>query len=101
MLGTLTLVYACLLEVLVALGHHFSAGLWPAPIKFWVVTSVTLLAAIYKLTLRKKHRAYDPVLKNAELTERQAALILCFVMGWVALMVWLAIGPPGPEFTPA
>jgi len=100
-LGFLTMIYAWMLEFFLVLGHRFSGGQWPAPAKFWVVTGIAVVATLYKLTLRKEHRRYDAVLWKAQLDARQVALILCFVMGWVALGVWLACGPPGPEFRPA
>lgn len=100
-LGTLTMYYAWLLEILVVVGHRFSGGLWPAPAKFWVVTGVAVVATVYKLTLRRRHRSYDDAIGKAPLSARQVTLITAFLMGWVALMVWLAAGPPGPEFRPA
>jgi hypothetical protein len=99
-LGILTLAYAWMLEVLIGLGYWFSGGNWPSPVKFWVVAGVLVIATVYKRTMRKVHRAYDKALAGAQLNGKQLCVILLFLSFWVALLVWLAIGPPGPEFRP-
>ena len=101
MMVTLTMLYAWMLEIALMVGHHFSNGKWPAPLKYLVVAVVAISATIYKFKLPKGHSAYVRTLSRSPLTCGQVALMACFIMGWVALFVWLAIGPPGPEFAPA
>jgi hypothetical protein len=98
--GLLTMVYSWLLEVLVLLGHRFSGGEWPAPAKHWVIGGVVVLATVYHVALRKDHRRFDRIVFDQKLTARQILVATCFLMAWVFLGVWLACGPPGPEFKP-
>jgi hypothetical protein len=101
LMGSLTICYTMLLEAGMVIGHKLSDGKWPATEKYWVVAAVALIAGIYKLTSYKQHKIYVNQLFNRPLTPRQIFLMVCFIMGWVILGVWMMMGPPGPEFRPA
>jgi hypothetical protein len=59
LLGALALVFAWVIERGALAGRLATGGKWPLTYKFWVVTAITVLATIYKLTYRQKHKAYD------------------------------------------
>jgi hypothetical protein len=98
--GTLTIIYTMLLEVGMVLGHKLSGGIWPAPMKYWMVAAVALIAGIYKVTLHRQHKTYVRHLFRQPLTPRQIIVMTCFLMGWAMLGAWLMMGPPSPEFRP-
>jgi H+/Cl- antiporter ClcA len=97
----LTTVYVWLLQVLILIGKHFSGGQWPAPIKERIWFGVVVFCSVLLFGLRKKYRAYNRQLSRTNLNARDTLIITTFVMIWVAMFVWLAAGPPGPEFKPA
>jgi hypothetical protein len=101
MLTLLTSFYAWMLQVIVALGHYFSGGKWPGPIKESVVMVLLLCSTLLAVTLSRKYRGYYAFAGRASLTTSQTIVMVCFLMLWVAFGVWLAAGPPGPEFKPA
>jgi hypothetical protein len=98
---SMTIMYAAMLEVGLTVGHYFSGGKWPSPVKYVVVAAVMILALIYKMKLPKGHAAYVHRLSRVKLSAKQALLMFCYLMGWALLFAWLACGPPGPEFAPA
>jgi hypothetical protein len=99
--GSLTIFYTVLLEVGMVIGNKLSGGKWPAPAKYWVVAAVALVAGIYKVMFNKHDKTYVRHLAHQPLAPRQILIVLCFLMGWVLLLVWMMMRPPGPEFRPA
>lgn len=91
---------AWLLEAIAALGHFASGGKWPAPLKVWVITGIAVATTVYKLKLPKRHLTYIYVLRDANLTRKEVAWVLCLVVSFGVFVAWLAVGPPGPEFMP-
>jgi hypothetical protein len=98
--GTLTMIYTWMLQVGVILGYYFSGGNWPAPFKYWVVGAAVVLSTSYKVIWGRRHLHYRMRIGREPLTAKRAAIIICFLMGWVLFSVWLMMGPPGPEFRP-
>ena len=86
-LGGLALVVIWVIEILVLLAKLCSGGNWPAAAKCWVVTGLTIVATIYKLTLWKQHRIYhqqSPVLNHTQ-SWVVIGLVVCYLVfcGWL------------------
>ena len=89
-LGFITMMVAWLLEVTVLVGRWISGGQWPGPLKTGIATGVFVLATIYHLTLRKKHRKYDSVIGSAAMNARLAITVLVWVVILGGFLGWMA-----------
>jgi hypothetical protein len=90
LLGPLALLFAWIIELLALGARLLNGGKWPASHKFWVVTAITIVATVYKLTYWRQHKAYalpsSPIATNS-----QSWLIVGLVAFYLAIGAWLFI----------
>ena len=94
-LGFLLLILFWSLEFCVLIIHFGSHGLLPTAEKVWVLSGVTALVTIYKLILRRKHKAYDKYIRTGsrlKLSNFHSWAVVSTVFCYLAFTVWIVAG---------
>ncbi len=91
-LGLLLLCCAWSLESIALVIHFTSHGARPSPEKFLILTGVTVGATIYKLTLRRRHKAYDMYVRTGsrlKLSNLHSWVVVGVVICCMAFAGWM------------
>ena len=87
MVGRVALGFAWCIELMALIASLATGGKFPTATKYWVVTAITVLATIYALTFRQKHKVYDQPSPIA--TNFQSWLVLGIVALYFAICLWV------------
>jgi hypothetical protein len=94
-LGLLSLTILWPLEFVALAVHLSSHGVRPTSEKLWILSGVTIAITVYKLTLRRRHKAYDKYIRTGsrlQLSNLHSWVVVGTVICYSAFATWILFG---------
>jgi hypothetical protein len=91
-LGLLALTLFWLLEFWAVVIHFASHGSQPTAFKLWLLSGMTAVATVYKLTLRRRHKVYDKFIRTGprlKLSNFHSWAVVSMVLCYVVFATWI------------